>query len=122
MKCKDCAEQATIHVTEIADGKARAEHFCQAHAPFPPPPGAGTPEREVDMILTVTERQVRNGETVEIRTLDGRIEKLRLSPGMLRAAKTGWPVRVLKRGREGEVLFYVHVKVVPDGGTGDARP
>ncbi|MCI0376036.1 MAG: hypothetical protein L0215_00370 [Gemmataceae bacterium] len=32
MKCQHCDQPATIHVTEMADGKAAELHVCEAHA------------------------------------------------------------------------------------------
>jgi hypothetical protein len=32
MKCRECAAQATVHVTEVQEGRPRALHLCKAHA------------------------------------------------------------------------------------------
>jgi protein-arginine kinase activator protein McsA len=32
MECQECGREATVHVTDIAQGKLLARHLCDCHA------------------------------------------------------------------------------------------
>lgn len=76
MKCRDCAEKATVHFIQMAQGKPERLDMClkhgQAHERSSKPPlpiGVVDSRNMVDVV--VTQAQVANEETVTISLPDG---------------------------------------------------
>ena len=88
MKCQQCGEPATAHITEIQQGQPHALHFCGAH------PKAYLARDEIpvacDLLgertvvdLQVTQSQIENEATVSAELPDGKTVRLKLSRSMI---------------------------------------
>lgn len=72
LKCQRCSGGATVHMTEMADGRVRESHLCDDHAReagvSPPTPWPGD---DVHTTLEVTAKQLEHPEDVVVRFPDG---------------------------------------------------
>ena len=117
MKCQECGSDASIHLTEISEGKPpQYLHFCREHARLH---AAKTNLRNADMLLgepipvtvEVTPFQAASGESVTIGLPDGESVRVPVPKGLNRHMSC---VMLRRSGKKGQVYEF-HLKLVSEG-------
>ena len=117
MKCQRCKREATVHVTDLVEGKACEGHFCDEHSPFPLPVRVVDEARATEIstvggrttvTVEVTQQEVDEGRSISVCTPGSRRgARIRLKPGM----ESGTIGRLRGKGVDGGDL-YVKINIV----------
>ncbi len=86
MNCQKCAHEATVHFTEVDEGVCRDLHFCGEH---------GEEYARTVVPVEVTQSQIDNKETIEVKLPHGGTATLKLSKDIA----FRWPMVTIRSGK-----------------------
>jgi hypothetical protein len=126
MRCELCANEATIHLTDLASGEPQDRYFCETHGQPHLPHAVPRPESrfrdswpdaDTSVTLTVTQSDIDQRKFVSLRLPTGLELPLRLGPGVRDGScgPIGPPKGIDKKGN-----ITVTIRVVPDGESDEA--
>ena len=120
MKCEECDQTATVHVTEVDDkgkeGKHSVRHLCAEHASrLDEAQGIRYPHvllaERVPITVDVTQAQIDNEDSLTVRLPDGASPRVQLPKGLAPA----W-TSITFHPSAGGKTYELHFRLVPDAG------